>query len=201
MKLRNSLRLAALGLFASAALAASALDAFSNIAGPYLPNGYLVDPTQSIGFQFVPTLSGTVSGFTVAMNADNGSASAAYALDLYADDGADRLGALLGTYAGLSNGENFTTATGFSVVPALGAPVGIASGVKYWLVASSANSLIWNDAGGAAAQRTYYTDSGAPRYDNLSAGAFSVQVVPEPASLAALGLGVAAFARRRRARA
>ena len=192
----HNLRLTLLAALAPASLSAFGADAYSNITGPYAPSSYAVDRIQSIGYRFTSSLSGEVSSFTVAMG--NGSSETrplAYTLSLYADDGG-RLGTLLGFYDGLSNGEAYGGASTYSVVAASG--VSLTSGSDYWLVATSDNELVWYNPDRFMTQWGYIDQGGDEGYREIQSGAFSVQVVPEPASIAACGLGALGLLHRRR---
>ena len=199
MSCSKILRLVLLAPALGAALAARADDAYSNFIPSLVGGFYNVDAQQTIGYQFASGLTGTLTGFTVAIgnNAATGGAQP-FTLRLYADSGTNTLGGLLGTYAGLSTGVTAQSATARSVVPATGAAVGLASGAKYWLVASSAQSLGWTRLGNSSVQPGYAANP-SPFYANLDSAGFSVQAVPEPVTPAALGLASAALLRRRKA--
>ena len=152
-------RLVLLGLTLSTAAAGPALDAFSNLfptpevyshqfgysIGDYTQNGYGIEYQ---GFQFTTTASGILSGFQLAMNESDASTGLApYTLELRSNGTGDTLGSVLGTYTGLSTGEEINAPKSLlSSVVATGAPVSIESGTRYWLVAYSAASLAWNPA-------------------------------------------------------
>lgn len=207
------LRATSILVFASAVLTADAVDAYSNFdPAPNLYSnsyGYIVGDgalhssplSLNLGVPFTATAGGTLDGFQVAMNQDEYSdftvtPVAPYTLRLYADAG-NMLGALLGTYSGTSTGLFFAdTASALSSVAATGAPVTIAAGSTYWIVASSDGNLTWNHTNSGLT--TVY---GNGSYFHNADAAFSVQVTPtpEPASFAALGLGAFGLLRRKRA--
>lgn len=199
----RSIRFLSAGVALVAAAGAHAVDAYSNLgSGSALYQGdidaaYFVSPTQVpfLGFQFVPTASGTLAGFRLAIN-DIGNARP-FSLSLYEDSGTGTLGKSLGTYGGTSTGRVFfDTTSALATVTATGPR--LTQGTKYWLGLSTSsfdNQVAWNYS--LATSGTRDLDG---RYSTGPLGAFSVQVnpVPEPASWAALGVGAAGLTRRRK---
>ena len=201
-------RLSLVAMILGAALSASAVDAFSNLEGTYDKTGSVVSPYATVGFRFASALTGPLTGFRASMNnlSTTDGAPRAFAFSLYTSTADDRLGTLLGSYAGLSTGKAYNRAKKEIASVAASGPT-LTAGTSYWLVATSQEQLVWNWVDHGVTMPTTYTISeGAANYGNYNAGAFSVQVgsasrvnpVPESASMAALGLGVLALVRRRR---
>jgi len=84
--------------------------------------------------------------------------------------------------------------------------VGIVKGAKYWVVLSAADAdaranFNWNSLGLTGRLYGSVVDSSRNDFgyfDDYTMPAFRVNVVPEPASMAALGLGALALVRKRR---
>jgi hypothetical protein len=151
--------------------------------------------TNDQGFQFTTTGGGLLTSIQIAMNDLTDLNPHAFTLSLYADDGSDQLGSLLGSWGAMSTGVLYTSTQSLLVsVPTTGPAVNLTSGTKYWLVASSATQIFWNGANSGAVNHYFggfYSTGSIP-------GAFSVQAVPEPASMTALALGAVALLQRRR---
>lgn len=199
----------------SLASAAHADEAFSNLDPA--PNSYSstlnrvvgigsVQPHLIQGTQFTSTASGIVSSISVAMNnyqTDIGT-MAPFTLKLYANSASDQLGTLLGSYSALSTGLLWFGTSDALVEVAAGSPsVTLASGTKYWLVAEGAgnSSLAWSVSNRTTVMNHLTMSEGDTVYTaSAFSDAFAVHVtpVPEPATLAALGLGLTAFLRRRK---
>ncbi len=204
MMMRPLLRLAALATLAAPAATALAEDLFTNanFANPHGAHGWGVSYETTLGFQFAATASGTVGAFVLPIADYLDEYPSSFTLELYADDGSDRVGALLGRYWGATSGRLSSSTVTPVTVPASGPPVDLVAGSRYWLVASTDSELAWRSAAGEPEQLTYVSNpltNPTPRYLTMPAGAFNVKAVPEPASLATLGLGLATVVRRRRA--
>ncbi len=196
-------------------LSANADDAFNNIAAApnsYILGGDIIGPRLFLGdnyqftqgLQFTTTRGGSLAGFQLAMNNYGASVGqVGYSVTLLKDNGSDRLGSVLGTFNGLSTGIYFTnTTSALSTVDASNSGVTLTSNTKYWLIATGPESLVWSYSL-FDTENHYSHDSIANTTDyfHMSAPALSVQVtdpVPEPASIAALGLGTVACLRRRK---
>lgn len=161
-------------------------------------NGYTIASStsgvgrQSGAMQFQSLTSGDLLSITVPVWYLGG--SGALSIGFYADSGND-VGAELASWSITASGQ--TTYT-------LDAPAGIAlvQNSKYWvgLIAQDDSYLAWNYAVTPVQGRyavNYDLQNGTVSGEQ-SAFRVDTQAVPEPASMAALGLGAAAFFRRRR---
>ena len=200
---------------ATAALAAAALAtasqavvAFSNFGPDYAYNmsgGWTVSgptsgfPTQVVAFQFTALAGGLVTDVKVAFGHVAGTNIGE--ITLYNDSGSDTVGDwLIKWWMPLPElgGPDLITLTNPFEIPVLTA------GTKYWVGAHYRESDTWD-----AWNMTSWDDErlggfsydGGSTYDyalRVPASAFEVNVVPEPASMAVLALGVVALLRRRR---
>lgn len=201
---RTSLLLSALG----AALVAHAVDAFSNLKpapNVYINAGVTIAAGTSFGHQFTATSTGTLSSIQVAMNnLGRNTTKLPFTLSLYRDSGGNSLGDLLGSFAAQTPGyEGGGDGATLASVATPGSSAEIVNGANYWLVARvdpGQTSVFWNLVSDLASRRTYYSDASSQGYYTRNQSAFAVQVnpVPEPTTMAALGLGALALLRRRR---
>lgn len=204
-----------LASLATLASAACADDAYSNFGPNNLSDSDLMGGIganrlfyfSSRGYQFTPTISGAVTSLTAAIHNSTSSNTLPVTLSLYSDSGSNTVGAELGSWSTTAATATDSDSVN-SVAIASASGVSLTAGTTYWFVASNldstiANALSWNTAvsysGSLSSYNAYYVRNGTAYY-TTGLGAFSVQVtpVPEPTTLAALGLGAAAFLRRRR---
>ncbi len=154
------------------------------------------------GDQFVAGAGGTLVSITVAEQWASG--SNALSFGLYNDDGADGVGSWITTWS--FSGPSFGSGAPPTVLPNAFPWITLTAGQKYWVIGSTGDdtwgTLNKNDQG-MTGPHAYSTDSGASwSYSTQVTSAFRVEVesVPEPCSMAALGLGALALVRRRRSR-
>lgn len=205
-----------LASLAAIVTAAHADDAYSNFGPNNLSDSSLRSGIganslfyfSSDGFQFTPTISGTVTSLTAAIHNSTASGTIPFTLALYSDSGSNTVGTQLGSWAATAATATDADDSTNSVAVASASGVSLTAGTTYWLVATNpdsnkANALSWNSAvsysGSLSDHLRYYVRNGTPSY-STGLGAFSVQVapVPEPTTIAALGLGLVTILRRRR---
>lgn len=185
---------------------ANAVVAFSSFAPGDVYNtgqGYTIggpnaSPVQRVAVQFTSLASGSIDQVRIAHFYSSGDTTLNVAM--YNDNGSDQLGTWFTTwtFADSNSAGHITTLT--NAFPSLT----LTAGQKYWVeVFSATNGLhAWNlaDASIPLGRITWSTNDGTTY--NYASGAtvsaFDVTVVPEPTSMIALGLGVAALAARRR---
>lgn len=149
------------------------------------------------GSRFTSATSGTVTTITAAIGYVNGTNTAT--LTLYADAGGT-LGAALGSWA-LANLPSF--GSGSTVVINAGNTASVAAGSDYWLICDSADDawMAWNVNNQGLKADLYQSINNVPTYYTaIDTCAMRIETtpVPEPASMLAIGAGIAAFARKRR---
>ncbi len=163
------------------------------IASPSSIVGY-----QSAAMQFNSAVSGDVTSVDFASFGIAGSGNIHFSM--FSDNGSGQVGSLLGDW------DAHVDTDGVSKIYSSNAPAGItlASGQNYWLGMAAQDDTwnAWNMSSSVQGNIAFNFDS-APFYnvDRLSAFAVNAQAVPEPASMAALGIGVVAVLRRRTKRA
>jgi hypothetical protein len=193
---------------AGLAIAANAQIAYTNFlpGDVYQPGtGYsLSGPSnagpQIVGMQFTSGLSGVLDTIRFANFYSSGDPG--HLVSLYNDNGSNQQGSLITawSYNDSNPANHITTVTnGFSSIT-------LTAGQKYWVyvaVTTDGNGA-WNfaDASIPPGLISWSTNNGATyNYSTTQMSAFEVAVVPEPATLGALGLGLAALLARRRKKA
>lgn len=196
-------------LLTSMAASASAVVAFSNF-GPgysYNPNvGWTVagpgfGTEQTVATQFTSAASGLLSNIKIALEHVGGPNVAQ--VTLYEDSGSDTLGNWLITWWGDWGWRHFGDNAGPTTLPNQFTVPTLTQGVKYWVEArynAQDSWHAWNYNSIGDVRRTGFShDNGATYfYSDETAPTFEINLVPEPASLAVLGLGALALIRRRR---
>lgn len=210
MKLSTLHRFAFLVIGGSIASASSAIVAYDNF-GPgdtydtstgWTESGPAsVAGTYMTGCQFKSGVSGMLSSITLAVGHLTGTNSVD--VQLYADSGSGSLGTLMATFT-LTGCGNFGSNYVPGIVTNANPGVQLAMGSEYWVVPvaspDSWHAWNWNNTG-AMGQLAYSTDNGSSfSYFADRTGAMRVEVgaVPEPGTMAALGAGLLAIARRRK---
>lgn len=201
---------AAAAVGAAALVSASqAVVSFSNFGPGYaydLQSGWTVSgptsgfPTQVVAFQFTAEASGPVTDVRIAFGHVEGTNIGE--VILYDDSGLNTIGDWLIRWSrplSVFGGPDLITLTNPGQTPVL------AAGTKYWLgthYVSSDTWDAWNFTTVTDERLCGFSYDGGESYVysmQLPAGAFEVNVVPEPASLLALALGLGLAVIRRRA--
>lgn len=182
-------------------LAASlAVSAFADVAyssfGPgdsFTTSGWGIGGTteQVIAFQFTSAATGVLASvefayFTLAPGTLN--------VQLF-EDSSDTKGSQMIAWGVTPTGPITTLTNPFPTVS-------LTSGNKYWLQVSGVTSTGvdggWNINDQGLFSNAYYWATTSSGYTTLQTSVFRVNTVPEPASMAALGLGALALIRKRR---
>lgn len=158
---------------------------------------------QSLAFQFTSNTTGQLSLVEVAARYE-GSGSGAGSLSIYSDN-SGQVGSLLATKSFVPTASSATGASAISnAVDFTSSNIALQANGKYWVeitpAANTTADILFNDVTNTA------LSSLKRGGDFLSAEAWRpaagvrVQAVPEPASIAAMSLGLIALLRRRRTR-
>jgi hypothetical protein len=133
------------------------------------------------GYKFTSAATGPVSEIAMGIGG-----TGTFNLNLYTDN-ANTLGSSIWSASNIPVGSSSPNP---AVINVVGGPT-ISTGQNYWLVASGpSNSANWFNNSIGATGTWYHHDSGSDFYVNNSLGAFSVSVVPEPATFGLLIMGL-----------
>lgn len=151
---------------------------------------------QITAFQFESATTGVLSTIEYAFSL--GSAGDVQ-VTLF-EDSSDEKGAILGSWT-QTEPDGFTSS--IKSITNTNSGIGLTAGSKYWLQLAPGTSTLaggWNINDQNLSGRLYLNQSGSGFYFSQRVGAYrvSTSVVPEPASMAALGLGALALIRKRR---
>jgi hypothetical protein len=162
------------------------------IGGPTGPS------PQIITMQFTSGLTGVLDSVRIATFYGSGNTS--LTLTLLNDNGSDQMG---GAITSWNFSDNNSAAHITTHVNGNGS-ISLASGTKYWLKLNTLTNgnHAWNQADPTVPRGRFgFSGNDGASYsyfDNQVMSAFEVNVVPEPATFAALGLGALALLRRRK---
>ena len=202
-------RVAATAGAATLVSASYATIAFSNFGPDYaydIQSGWTVSgptsgfPTQVVAFQFTSLASGPLSSVVIPLGHVQGTNIGE--VNLYNDSGSNTVGDWqIKWWMPLADfgGPDLLTLTNPFETPVL------VAGAKYWIVAHYRENDTWDAWNWTTLEDERlcgFSYNGGDTYNysmQVPAGAFEVNVVPEPASFAAIAIGVMAlFGRRRR---
>lgn len=154
----------------------------------------------STGFQFTSLETGLAGTLDIAIGNVVGPTSVVFSL--LTDSGGE-----LGTQIGDSITINTVTnswggETLLSGIDISGAGWDVEAGSTYWLYAKTGSPDAWNswNQGGVTGRRVFFNQT-AYSYSTTTQGAFQMEVVPEPTTMAVLAGGAALVALRRRKKA
>ncbi len=153
---------------------------------------------QIVAFQFESATTGVLS--TIEYGFSNGTAGDV-TVTLF-EDSSDEKGAALASWT-RSEPDSSSPIPSIRSISNTNSAVSLTAGSKYWLqLAPGSGSFSggWNINDQNISNRVFVSQSGSGFYFNQRVGAYRVTtgVVPEPASMAALGLGAFALIRKRR---
>jgi len=186
----------ACGILAASLTVSAVADVAYSTFGPgdsYTTSGWGIGGTdqQVIAFQFTSAATGVLASvefayFTLASGTLN--------VELF-EDSSDTKGSQMIAWGVNPSGPVTTLYNPFP-------SVALTAGNKYWLqvsgVTSTGASGGWNINNQSLFTSAYYWSTTGSGYTTLQTSVFRVNTVPEPASMAALGLGALALVRKRR---
>lgn len=181
----------------TAAFADTAFDNFGENHDYFSGGGGTVAPGNDLGYQFMSLTSGILTSIEAAI-VRGPSGAPMVNLALWTDDDG-RLGGLLGSWSVLADGSPHSHA--YVVAENTNPDIQLTAGEAYWLLADTSGNAGWY-ASLADTGNYVFGSPGSYQYNNGSNGAFAVYTadsVPEPATLGAIGLGIVALLRRRKA--
>lgn len=205
--MNSQLRVVPAILFAAIAATSQSIVAYSNFGPDHayaISGGWTVSgptsgfPTQIVAFQFTAQASGLLESVLIPMGHVGGTNIGR--VILYNDSGLNTVGdprvQWTTTLAELGQPDLLT-------LPYTGSTQLLVAGTKYWL---GTHYVVddtwdaWNETTVTDAQLCGFSYNGGDDYSygmQLPAGAFEVNVVPEPATMVALALGIGALRKRR----
>lgn len=205
--LTHSSRFGLAAIATLAVAAAHATIAYSNLAPAYdwshgsgwTITGLAASTPQTIVHQFKSLATGSLDSVLVVLGHVAGTNIGA--VYLYKDSGLNTLGDYMCSWS-FNPLPDFNSGSGITVLSNSFPEIGLVAGDRYWVrcdaLANDADDA-WNfNVTGASGRSAVSFDGGTNwRYMDMDFGAFEVNVVPEPALWAALGIGFLAFLQRR----